>query len=156
VATIELTKPVIRIASEGERIGFGGIEAIFKSPAAGSNEGWTAVDYTLPARQFGAPLHYHRQLTESFYVISGKLWMRVDDCEVSAGPGSYVLVPPGTLHSFANRTDAPARFLGHASNPDHKAFLCELFRLAETEPVWPPQDPKKIVALGERYDTFYL
>jgi mannose-6-phosphate isomerase-like protein (cupin superfamily) len=146
---------VILTGSEGERFSFGGFEIIFKSPI-GSDQGWTVLDYTMPAKQSGVPLHYHRNVIEYFFVISGELWMRVGDQEVTAGPGSFILVNPGAPHAFANRTDSPVRFLGHASSPQHKAFLCEIFRLAQTEPVWPPQDRSKIVRLGEIYDTIYL
>jgi mannose-6-phosphate isomerase-like protein (cupin superfamily) len=122
--TLELgpARPLIAEGSAGERITFGASEMIFKSPSAASPEGWTAIDYTLAAHQPGAPLHYHRELTESFFVISGELWMRIGDRELIAGPGSYFFVPPGTLHSFANRSEAPVRVLAHASSPHHKAF----------------------------------
>lgn len=152
----ELTQSVVRVGAEGDHIQFGPLDVIFKSPLEGSSEGWMAADYTLAANQAGAPPHYHRRLIESFYVISGELWIRVGDREVIAGPGSYALVTPGTLHSFGNRSDAPVRFLAHASEASHKDFLCELFRMVESEPVWPPQDPSKVIALGERYDTYYL
>jgi len=142
-------------ASEGERISFNGVEIVFKSPAA-AQSGWSVLDYSLPPRQFGAPLHYHTELIESFYVLSGEAWFRLGDEEFTLGPGAFVLVPPGTPHSFANRSDRFVRFLTHASNSSHKAFLKELFALVLTEPVWPPQDPSKIVALGKRHDTIYI
>jgi hypothetical protein len=63
---------------------------------------------------------------------------------------------PGTPHSFANRTGQPVRFLAHASHASHKAFLCELFEMAQEEPAWPPVDPRPYLALGERYDSVYL
>ena len=151
-----LVPPSIVFAEgEGERISFRGVDIVFKSPLE-AGDGWTVLDYTLPARQFGAPLHYHRELVESFYVLSGTLWFRLGDQKIEAGPGSFVLVTPGTLHSFANRTDSPVRFLAHASNAEHKRFLCELFRMAQSESVWPPKDPSHFVRLGERYDTVYV
>jgi mannose-6-phosphate isomerase-like protein (cupin superfamily) len=153
---VEAATPVVRVGSEGERYNFGGFDIVFKSPAPGAEEAWTAADYTLPAKQNGAPPHYHKKLIESFYVLSGELWMKVGDREVNAGPGSFVLVPPGVVHSFANRTEQPARFLAHASSPDHKAFLCELIRMATTEGQWPPKDPSQMIAMAERYDTYYL
>ena len=133
----------------------GGIEIIFKNPA-GDDEGWTVLDYRLPARQFGAPFHYHEELIESFYVLSGEIWFRVGDDEVALGPGGFAFVPAGVPHSFANRTDEPARMLAHASNSNRKKFLCELFKLVEREPVWPPKDRRAILELGKRYDSVYL
>jgi mannose-6-phosphate isomerase-like protein (cupin superfamily) len=140
---------------EGERISLRGVEIIFKSPTA-AEDGWTVLDYRLPARQFGAVLHYHNCLVESFYVLEGEFWFRIGDEEITLGPGGFALVPPGTPHSFANHTDSPARMLAHASSADHKRFLCELLALIEKEPVWPPKDPQTITELGKRYDTVYL
>jgi mannose-6-phosphate isomerase-like protein (cupin superfamily) len=154
--SIALAQPPIALGDgEGERISFGGVEITFKSPQ-GQEDGWTVLDYRLPARQFGAVLHYHQALIESFYILEGEIWFRIGDTETTLGPGGFAFVPAGTAHSFANHSDSPARMLAHASSADHKRFLCELFALIEKEPVWPPQDPAKIVELGKRYDTYYL
>jgi quercetin dioxygenase-like cupin family protein len=148
--------PSIALADgNGERISLQGIEIIFKSPKD-EEEGWTVLDYKLPARQFGAPLHYHEKLVESFYILSGEVWFRLGDDEFTMGPGGFVLANPGAPHSFANRTDAPARMLAHASSSAHKKFLCALFQMIKTESVWPPEDPRAIRELGRRYDTVYL
>ena len=147
--------PIVLADGEGERFLVRGVEITFKSPIGGGG-GWTVLDYKMPPKQFGAPLHYHQKLTESFYVLSGEIWFRAGDEEYTAGRGTFILVPPGVPHSFANRTDSPARLLGHASHPDLKNLLCELFKIIEAEPVWPPKDPRTIVELGKRYDTVYL
>jgi quercetin dioxygenase-like cupin family protein len=153
---LEPAAPVVQLGADGERYGLGGTQVVFKCPPAGTADGWMAAEFTLAARQVGAPPHYHRQLTESFYVISGALWMRVGDREFVAGPGSYVLVTPGTIHAFANRSEFPARFLQHASDATHKEFLCELWSMIQSEKAWPPEDPTRIVELGSRYDTRYV
>lgn len=154
--SIALAQPPVALGDgEGERISFGGVEITFKSPR-GEEDGWTVLDYRLPARQFGAVLHYHNAVVESFYILEGEVWFRIGEEEITLGPGGFAFVPAGILHSFANHSDAPARMLAHASSPDHKRFLCELFALIQQEPVWPPKDPQKIVELGRRYDTYYL
>jgi mannose-6-phosphate isomerase-like protein (cupin superfamily) len=148
--------PSVALADgEGDRISVGGVEITFKSPGD-KDESWTVLDYKLPAHQFGAPLHYHHKLIETFYILSGEVWFRLGDKEVILGPGGFVLASPGTPHSFANRTGEPARMLAHASHSDHKKFLCELFRMIQSEAVWPPRDPRAIIELGRRYDTVYL
>src|SRR4051812_8958155 len=126
MSTAVAQAPIALRDGEGEQITFGGVAITFKSPA-GAEEGWTVLDYRLPARQFGAVLHFHHVLVESFYVLEGEIWFRIGDEEITLGPGGFALVPPGTPHSFANHTDAPARMLAHASTSGHKRFLCELF-----------------------------
>jgi mannose-6-phosphate isomerase-like protein (cupin superfamily) len=52
----------------------------------------------------------HRE-DDSFYVLEGELTFTVDDDQVVAGPGTFVLVPPGVPHTFANRGDAVVRMV---------------------------------------------
>ena len=155
MTALETLETIVQIGREGEHVQLGGYDMVFKSPA-GSDGGWTVIDYTLAPRQPGPPLHYHRHLTESFFVISGELRMQVGDREIDAGPGSYVLVPPGVAHTFANRTDQPVRILAQASSPEHKKFLLEIVEMAKAEGTWPPRDMRKLVELGESYDSYYL
>jgi oxalate decarboxylase/phosphoglucose isomerase-like protein (cupin superfamily) len=37
--------------------------------------------------------------------------MTVGERVIDAPAGSYILVPPGVVHTFANTSDAPVRFL---------------------------------------------
>ena len=59
----------------------------------------------------GPPVHVHAAEDDSFYILEGELTFLVDDDEVVAGPGTFVLVPPGVWHTFANRSNTVARFL---------------------------------------------
>jgi mannose-6-phosphate isomerase-like protein (cupin superfamily) len=59
----------------------------------------------------GPPIHLHEDEDDSFYVLEGEVTFVVEDDEVVAGPGTFVLVPPGVRHTFANRGDAVARML---------------------------------------------
>ncbi len=63
-----------------------------------------------PGRE-GPPVHQHAVEDDSFYMLDGELTFMVDDEEVVAGPGTFVLVPPEVPHTFANRGDEPARFM---------------------------------------------
>jgi mannose-6-phosphate isomerase-like protein (cupin superfamily) len=66
---------------------------------------------TIQPRRDGPPAHAHAAEDDSFYVLEGELTFLVDEEELVAGPGTFVLVPPGVAHTFANRGDAPARFV---------------------------------------------
>lgn len=65
---------------------------------------------TIQPHRDGPPIHQHAAEDDSFYMLEGELTFVVDDEEVIAGPGTFVLVPPGVPHTFANRGDEPARF----------------------------------------------
>ena len=66
---------------------------------------------TIQPRREGPPVHQHATEDDSFYMLDGELTFVVDDEEVVAGPGTFVLVPPEVPHTFANRGDEPARFV---------------------------------------------
>ena len=48
---------------------------------------------------------------DAFYVLEGELTFLLGDDEVRAPAGTFVLVPPGVPHTFANRTATPVRVL---------------------------------------------
>jgi mannose-6-phosphate isomerase-like protein (cupin superfamily) len=62
-------------------------------------------------RRDGPPAHVHQAEDDAFYMLDGELVFTADGAEVVAGPGTFVLVPPGVEHTFENRTDEVARFV---------------------------------------------
>jgi mannose-6-phosphate isomerase-like protein (cupin superfamily) len=64
---------------------------------------------TIDPRRDGPGTHAHEAEDDAFYVLEGELVFTADGEEIAAGPGTFVLVPPGVQHTFANRGDVPAR-----------------------------------------------
>ena len=59
----------------------------------------------------GPEAHVHETEDDAFYVLDGELTFELEDGDVAAPAGTFVLVPPGTLHTFSNRTAEPVRVL---------------------------------------------
>lgn len=59
----------------------------------------------------GTSTHFHKTMSESFFVMAGTL--RVFDGErwSGASAGDFLYVPPGGLHSFGNESGEPVDFL---------------------------------------------
>ena len=53
--------------------------------------------------------HAHPRQEERFTVVAGRMRFRVGMRRLLAEPGDTVVVPPGTMHHFANPGPAPAR-----------------------------------------------
>jgi mannose-6-phosphate isomerase-like protein (cupin superfamily) len=53
----------------------------------------------------------HDDEDDAFYVLDDEMTFMVDGTTVAAGAGTFVLVPPGVEHTFANRTERPVRML---------------------------------------------
>jgi len=57
------------------------------------------------------PLHVHRRHTESFYVLAGELTFTANGSEFQGAAGSWVQVPPGVPHTFAQTGSEDVRYL---------------------------------------------
>ncbi|NEB01415.1 cupin domain-containing protein [Streptomyces sp. SID13726] len=77
--------------------------------STGGEFGLYKVD--MEARAGGARTHFHRAMSESFYVLSGQLDFYDGDSWVKAGEGDFLYVPVGGLHAFRNTADDPLSML---------------------------------------------
>ena len=66
---------------------------------------------TIAPGRHGPPEHVHSDEDDAFYILDDEMTFLLGDDEVAAPAGTVVLVPPGVLHTFANRTDRPVRML---------------------------------------------
>lgn len=66
---------------------------------------------TVPPHSEGPPPHIHETEDDSFYILEGELTFTVGAEEVVAQAGTFVLVPPGLEHTFANRGDEQVRLV---------------------------------------------
>ncbi len=73
-------------------------------------EGHYVGNVEFLARSAETP-RFNLAIVTAFYMLEGELVFTADEKEVVAGPGTFVLVPPGAEHTFENRTDAVARFV---------------------------------------------
>jgi mannose-6-phosphate isomerase-like protein (cupin superfamily) len=63
-----------------------------------------------PARS-GPDPHFHRAISESFFVISGVIKLFDGKTWIDAGPGDYLFVPEGGIHGFRNESGEDASML---------------------------------------------
>src|SRR4051812_22891116 len=103
--------PIILLPGEGEAIQAGATVAVMKATADTTGGAFSMSESALPPGMAGPPPHAHVRTTDTFYVLEGTLHLTVGDREIDAPAGSYILVPPGIVHTFANTSDAPARVL---------------------------------------------
>ncbi|MQA98519.1 MAG: cupin domain-containing protein [Streptosporangiales bacterium] len=76
--------------------------------------------------------HFHRTLSESFYVLSGSVRIYDGKNWVDTGPGDWVHVPEGGVHGFRNESGAPASMLIHFSpGAPREAYFEGIANLAE-------------------------
>lgn len=111
----------------------------------------------------GPPLHRHRHEDEYFYILEGEIRFVSDGREFTAGPGRFVALPRGTVHSFVNDHAAPARAIlivtppkieqmfedltaaGKDATPEDFAAICARY---DIEILGPPLGPRQVPPAG--------
>ena len=73
----------------------------------------------------GPPPHHHEGTDECFYVISGRLGVKLDDVWTQLEPGEYVNVPRGTVHTFGNEGPDEARVITGFEPQGFERFFLE-------------------------------
>ena len=81
-----------------------GPQVLLRSEPAG------IVEIAVPPAWDGPPLHHH-DFDEAFYVLEGELTFQLGEELRTARAGTLTWAPRGSVHTFANLADAPARYL---------------------------------------------
>ncbi len=74
----------------------------FKASAADTGGQLSVCEFKLGPWEQGPVLHKHDETDEGFYVIAGVLEAQLGEQRVQADAGSFVWVPRGIPHAFAN------------------------------------------------------
>lgn len=67
--------------------------------------------WEMGARPSGPAPHFHRGITESFYVLSGAVRLYDGERWLGGAPGDFLHVPEGGIHGFRNESGEPASML---------------------------------------------
>lgn len=67
--------------------------------------------WDMGPRQGGPDPHFHRTISESFFVLSGTVKLYDGQRWVDANQGDFLYVPQGGVHGFKNESDEPASML---------------------------------------------
>jgi quercetin dioxygenase-like cupin family protein len=135
-------QPLVVRRGAGETIKALGSEITFLCRKPGA---WSLTQVSAP-RDVGAPAHDH-DFDESYYVLSGSLWLKVAGKEVVLGAGEFIHIPGGTVHAFKGTSDAPTQILILQSPGDAEEF----FRACAREIKNIPADLPRMPELGARY-----
>ncbi|MEZ4501010.1 MAG: cupin domain-containing protein [Dehalococcoidia bacterium] len=117
-----------------------------KATAGETVGAYSLVEGTFQPNGFAPLPHVHRAEEEAFYVVDGAFDFRVADATVRGTTGSFLVVPRGTLHGFANAGSSPATLI-FIHSPGLDGFFVELAELAASG----PRDPAKIRSLMEAW-----
>jgi mannose-6-phosphate isomerase-like protein (cupin superfamily) len=98
----------------------------------------------------GPAPHFHRSISESFYILSGSVRIYDGRRWLDTAPGDFVHVPEGGVHAFRNESGAPASMLLHFSpGAERERYFEDLPGLVDRS------DEEKAEFFRE-HDTFWL
>lgn len=147
-----MTLPRVVAPGTGPSADVGGTPVSFLVTGDDTDGRFGLTEHRLPPRAPGAPLHFHRELTEMFYVAGGDVLLTLGTERRVAGPGTFMMVPPHTPHSFANPAADPATLLVMFT-PDggRERYFRELGELLRSSP---EPTPETMEELARRFDQF--
>ncbi|MGY0061472.1 cupin domain-containing protein [Streptomyces sp. LZ34] len=74
----------------------------------------------------GPGAHFHRTMSESFFVLSGTVGLYDGERWVNAAPGDFLFVPPGGIHAFNNPEGPASMLVLFAPGAPREAYFEEL------------------------------
>jgi quercetin dioxygenase-like cupin family protein len=140
---------VLRRSGEGKALAMGPARAVIK---AGQDDGGgrlALMDTRLEPGFPGPVAHRHRRMVDSFYVLEGELSVTLGDSTQQVTPGTYVVIPPGAVHTFSNRSSGPVRAVNLMVPGGLERYLEEV--AAALQP-GRPMDPELMARIASRYD----
>jgi mannose-6-phosphate isomerase-like protein (cupin superfamily) len=141
-------KPVVLRPGDGEPVQLGQSSSVMKASVETTDGRFALLEITLKPRFPGPRAHLHRETIDMFFVLEGTLTMQLGEETVDVFAGSFVLVPPGTAHTFSNRTDQLVRLLNMDVPAGLESYLREMASVMADDPI----DPAAITEIASRYD----
>lgn len=114
-----------------------GGSAGYLATGATTNGRFGLYQWNMSGARSGPDPHFHRTISESFYILSGTIRIYNGSEWVDHEPGDFVHVPEGGIHGFRNESGEPASMLlmFHPGAPREEYFegLLTLGELSEAE-----------------------
>lgn len=124
--------------------------AHYLATGASTNGQFGLYRWEMGPQPSGPGPHFHKSISESFFILSGTVRIYDGTRWIDATPGDFVHVPEGGIHGFRNESGEPASMLLHfapgAPREGYFEGLIDLARASEEERA----------ELFLRHDTFWL
>jgi quercetin dioxygenase-like cupin family protein len=134
---------------DGERHQVGGSSITIKAGGEHTAGTMFVSESVIEVGFAGPPPHTHRRLHDMFYVLDGVLSVQLGTETMQAGPGTFVCVPPGVIHTFSNRSDTAVRFLNLNTPAGWENYMRDLARELPRDR---PPTSEEIGRIASRYD----
>ncbi|MEZ0064623.1 mannose-6-phosphate isomerase-like protein (cupin superfamily) [Streptacidiphilus sp. MAP12-20] len=102
----------------------------------------------------GPGAHFHRTMSESFYVLDGTVSLFNGEKWLDATAGDFLYVPPGGIHAFSNESGSPASMLVlFTPGAPREAYFEELADIVATGRQLSPEEWTELQARHDQYEA---
>jgi quercetin dioxygenase-like cupin family protein len=149
-----MTRAVLKRPGEGRTIAVVG--DVYRFLAVGEDTGGRyALWEALVPPGGGPPPHVHSREEEGFYVLEGEITFRVGERRIVADAGTFANMPVGSMHTFKNETDRPARMLISVAPSGLEEMFFEVGQPvpegAQTAPPPSKEEIEQLLSVAPRY-----
>ncbi|MBS1591500.1 MAG: cupin domain-containing protein [Bacteroidetes bacterium] len=138
--------------NEGKRGQIGNMDIVFKLNKQQTN-GYAGIwESVIQPGELGAPPHYHSTYDEICQVKEGSVFIMTGDVVTEVKAGGWHLRPKGTVHTFWNSGNIPAKTIDICIPGGHEDYMQELAILFENNRRPKQEDFKH---LSEKHDIHY-
>ena len=88
-----------------------GGSASYLATGASTNGQFGLYRWDMAAAPSGPKPHFHKTISESFFILSGTVRLFNGATWVDTRPGDFLYVPEGGIHAFRNESGEPASML---------------------------------------------
>jgi len=144
----------LRRAGAPEVTNKNGVTAEYLATGASTNGQFGLYRWNMSPARSGPDPHFHRSISESFFVISGSVKLYDGREWVEARPGDFLFVPEGGIHGFRNESGEPATMLIlFAPGAPREDYFETLADAARREAL---RDEDAAAEFYRRHDTFWV
>lgn len=140
-----IKQPTVIGPSDGDLLDFNGSDMYIKFDGTDTDQGFYVAHEIIDPRTLSAPLHYHHNENEYFYVVEGTLGVMLGDEAVEADAGSWVFKPRHQWHTYWNPADTPCHIILVVSPAGVENYLREIVDLFG-------KDEEQLGRLTEKYE----
>ena len=140
-----------RAASAPPELSYGGGSgAHYLATGATTSGQFGLYRWEMGPQPSGPAPHFHRSISESFYILTGTVRIFDGSSWIDAAPGDFVHVPEGGIHAFRNESGSPASMLLHFSpGAPREAYFEGLPDLGDST-------EQERAAFFRQHDTFWV
>jgi len=106
--------------------------------------------WTFGPNRTGPDPHFHRSISESFFILEGEVELYTGERWTTAHSGDFLFVPEGGIHGFRG-VEPASMLLLFAPGAPREEYFETLAKVAEQ-----PMSTEERAAFMERHDTYWL